>query len=206
MVDFIFNGQYIMVKSYDLEPYFTKLVYKACSGEKNYQRAKHQNRPNLGPITEHTYSFYIKTAGQPAKVVASNTIYSCEPVRHTEGFIEHMPSQTPQYLNSLGLKNPKARTNCQLRLDEFGKRRVPLKPFGELSNGRSGFYIHDSKLGETNGCIEVEEDFFNHVQAYENATSKESLTIEVKYPSEETITNYDEAASRGITKHLYPKK
>jgi hypothetical protein len=201
MADFIYNGKHIISTD---KVNFPK-NYNACSGEKNYQVAKEQWRLNLGPIPEHTYKFQIKTAGQSAKIVASNALYSCEPVRHTQGFIEYMPSLMSDLINSLGLKTQNAQADCQLRLDEFGNRRVPLTALSELKVKRGGFYIHDSKLGETNGCIEVEAIFFDHVQAYQKATNKASLTIEVKYPSEDTITNWDETAATGITKHKHKK-
>jgi hypothetical protein len=178
---------------------WNKKSYKASSGLKEFvnpetgeladQRvAKYQKYEN-GPLPEGTYSVPIYLNGTATVVnkftpvdPATNkplNAQDCEIAATITGGLQKLPE--------------KGQGNCKTyRYPGWGTQRIRLYKQKIKWPKRDNFYLHDSTKGYSHGCVEVEGSFFEDLQSIFHTDflkgKKHTLTLEVHYPSPDTVT------------------
>ena len=128
--------------------------FSATSGMPDYQRPEHQDRKGEGPIPQGTYKLKLQTDPSPARVRSDGSLAP-------SSLIQTLPDGRP----------------------EWGKNRVRLEPHDQAatSSGRSGFYLHDSTKGYTEGCIEVDSGIFDVLRNFAQRFPGQTVLLDVNH-------------------------
>jgi RHS repeat-associated protein len=171
----IYDGQYVTWydangKAIEINPGTSGYI----EGDKNFQNSKYQNKKDLGPIPEGTYSIDL----------------TLNPYRQAK-IIEWKPDELYDDIGIQQIPTAFPLTDGRMAINVgWGSIRARLEYVSGNLYGREGFYIHNSTKGFTHGCIEVGGNFFSRLLNYSQYF--DVLYFYVDYP-------YDNSSTRGET-------
>jgi hypothetical protein len=183
--DLLFNGQQL-VWGQNLPNGMTKQVFNATSGaarmsengsvvDRGNQREYYQTASYLGPIPKGVYRFLARVDPMEHSTTTKINRDGSAYLDTREGI------QRVVITDEHGVEEP---------YYAWGNNRVRLTPISTSVGHRGGFYLHDSRKGDSHGCIEVASPFFTLLRRYavESGTmsptggsNKAWLSLEVKY-------------------------
>lgn len=151
-----FDGQQIMWKA---------RRFRATSGAHLYQLPSYQCDRSSGPLPEGRYTVFLNDAGIAKR--ASTADCGLIPVRGTQKIPEGIPE-------------------CEQAFSNWGKNRVRLEAADPATKkkcnpARDNFYLHDSAVGQTTGCIEVADNLISHLKQFSTTSGVKTLLLRVKY-------------------------
>lgn len=184
--------------------------FHATSGALGYQFAVFQCRKGTatregGPIPEGWFSLQLVDSGA-AKVIDKSCTLAWKPglqsIPTTCDFSgwgsNRIPLEFLRFDEAAFLRKKRSWLNDwdKDRKELFHKswtRKDIVQHFDKARcagvGGRNGFYLHDSKKGHTQGCIEVEAKFFVALRKFMSDNKKlRSLALRVSYPSYKSAT------------------
>lgn len=176
-IDMTYSGRYLYWHHNRPGSITGSSLFPATSGSIGQQNALFQKQKNQGPLPEGVYSLRAAVDPGQASVEAANKRGDKSTSNTEEGI---------QFL----------RIGGQGIVDiEWGTMRVRLNPLQGNFFERGGFYIHNSRKGHSQGCVEVAPsgdgvDFFTALLAYAHEPKKKpylKLRVKYSYPSQSTV-------------------